>query len=289
PNMGPNQEPWEPQNYDNQFRGALTLRQALMTSNNIVTIRLGMEELGEQAVIDEATRFGITTPVPALPSIHIGSADVQPLEMVAAYTAFANLGNRVTPLAILRVEDRQGNILWQPQVRATPVMPRNQAWLEVDVLRDIIRNPNGTAWGAVTRDGGLKVPAGGKTGTTDDGTDVWFIGFTPDLVTGFWMGLDRPERIKNNAAGGLLAAPAWAAMMRDVYDRRTTPPDPWPRPDSLVIAEIDKSTGELAWPYCPRELHFVESYLPGTEPKEYCHVHALNPLGGGGLTGQPNP
>jgi hypothetical protein len=78
-------------------------------------------------------------------------------------------------------------------------------------------------------------------------------------------------------------------MMRDIYDRRTTPPDPWPRPDSLVIAEIDKSTVELAWPYCPRELHFVESYLPGTEPKEYCHVHALNPLGGGGLTGQPNP
>ncbi|HVX90018.1 MAG TPA: PBP1A family penicillin-binding protein [Gemmatimonadales bacterium] len=290
PNMGPNQEPWEPQNYDNQFRGALTLRQALMTSNNIVTIRLGMEELGEQAVIDEATRFGITTPIPSVPSIHIGSADVQPLEMVAAYTAFANLGSRVTPLAILRVEDRQGNILWQPQVRSTPVMPRNQAWLEVDVLRDIIRNPNGTAWGAVTRDAALKIPAGGKTGTTDDGTDVWFIGFTPDLVTGFWMGLDRPERIKNNAAGGILAAPAWAAMMRDVYDRRTTPPDPWPRPDSLVIAEIDRSTGELAWPYCPKELHFVESYLPGTEPKEYCHLHALNPLGGGSpLTGQPNP
>ncbi|HEX7918867.1 MAG TPA: penicillin-binding transpeptidase domain-containing protein, partial [Gemmatimonadales bacterium] len=289
PNMGPNQEPWEPQNYDNQFRGPLTLRQALTMSNNIVTIRLGMEELGEQAVIDEATRFGITTPLPTGPAIHIGSADVQPLEMVAAYTAFANLGTRVTPTAILRVEDRQGNILWQPQPRSTQVMPRNQAWLLVDVLRDIIRSPAGTAWPAVTRDAGLRIPAGGKTGTTDDGTDVWFIGFTPDLVTGFWMGLDKPERIKNNAAGGLLAAPAWAAMMRDIYDRRTAPADPWPRPDSLAIAEIDKSTGELAWPYCPRELHFVESYIPGTEPKEYCHLHALNPLGGGGLVGQPTP
>ena len=289
PNMGPNQEPWEPQNYDNQFRGPLTLRQALTTSNNIITIRLGMEELGEQAVIDEATRYGITTPIKPVPSIHIGSEVVQPLELVAAYTAFANLGNRVMPTAILRVEDRQGNILWQPQPRTTSVMPRNQAWLMVDVLRDIIRNPNGTAYGAVTRDAGLKIPAGGKTGTTDDGTDVWFVGFTPDLVTGFWMGLDKPERIKFNAAGGLLAAPAWAAMMRDIYDRRTTPPDPWPRPDSLAIAEIDRSTGELAWPYCPRELHFVESYLPGTEPKEYCHLHALNPLGGNPLQGQPNP
>src|SRR6478609_3031653 len=150
PNMGANQEPWEPQNYDQQFRGPLTLRQALMQSNNIVTIRLGMEELGEQAVIDEATRFGITTEIKAVPSIHIGSADVQPLEMVAAYTAFANLGSRVTPTAILRVEDRQGNILWQPQPRTTVVMPKNQAWLMVDVLRDIVRSPGGTAYSATT-------------------------------------------------------------------------------------------------------------------------------------------
>lgn len=276
---GANQEAWEPQNYDNQFRGPLSLRQALMTSNNIVTIRLGMD-VGEQAVIDEATRYGITTPIPALPSIHIGSADVQPLEMVAAYTAIANLGYRSTPIAILRVEDRQGNILWQPQPRTTPVMPKNQAWLLNDVLRDIIRSQSGTAYAATTG-AGLKIPAGGKTGTTDDGTDVWFIGFTPDLVTGFWMGLDKPERIKNLAAGGVLAAPAWTAMMKDIYDRRSLPSDPWPRPDSLVFAEIDKSTGLLAWPYCPSNLHFVESYIPGTEPKEYCNVHALNPLGGG--------
>src|SRR6478736_1891763 len=278
PNMGPNQEPWEPQNYDLQFRGPLTLRQALTMSNNIVTIRLGMEELGEQAVIDEATRFGLTSQTPAVPSIHIGSADVQPLEMIAAYTAFANLGTRVTPTAILRVEDRQGNILWQPAPRSTEVMPRNQAWLMVDVLRDIVRSPAGTAYPATTG-AGLKIPAGGKTGTTDEYTDVWFIGFTPDLVTGFWFGMDKPERIMSNAAGGRLAAPAWTMMMKDIYDRRSTVPDPWPRPDSLVIAEIDKSNGFLAWPTCPRELHFVESYLPGTEPKDYCPLHGLNPLG----------
>jgi membrane carboxypeptidase/penicillin-binding protein len=245
-----------------------------------------MEELGESAVIDEATRFGITTPIRSVPSIHIGSAEVQPLELVSAYTAFANLGSRVTPNAILRVEDRDGNILWQPQTRLTQVMPRNQAWLMVDVLRDIIRSPGGTAYAATTAQG-LRIPAGGKTGTTDEGTDVWFVGFTPDLVTGFWMGLDLPQRIKNNAAGGLLAAPAWNAMMRDIYERRTLPPEPWPRPDSLVIAEIDRSTGQLAWPYCPRELHFVQSYLPGTEPKEYCRAHELNPLGGSGVFGAP--
>jgi len=283
---GDNSQAWEPQNYDNQFRGPLSLRQALTMSNNIVTIRLGMEELGEQAVIDEATRFGITTPIPALPSIHIGSAAVQPLEMVAAFTTFPNLGYRATPIAILRVEDRQGNILWQPQPRTTPVMPKNQAWLLNDVLRDVVRSPSGTAYPATTLQG-FKIPAGGKTGTTDEGTDVWFIGFTPDLVTGFWMGLDKPERIMSNAAGGRLAAPAWTAMMKDIYDRRSVSADPWPRPDSLVIAEIDKSTGQLAWPYCPRELHFVESYIPGTEPKEYCQVHALNPLGGGVSAGTP--
>lgn len=278
--MGPNDPPWEPQNYDQTFRGPLTLRQALAMSDNIVTIRLGMEELGEQAVIAEATKFGITTKIPNVPSIHIGSADVQPMEMIAAYTAFANLGNRTVPNPILWVEDRQGNIVWRPQSRPVAVMDSDQAWLMVDVMKDVLGSPIGSAHQAAV-EAHLTVPAAGKTGTTDDGTDVWFIGYTPDLVAGVWFGLDKPERIKNAAAGGVLAAPAWMNMMNQIYERRAVPQNPWPRPSDLTFAEIDRQSGERALPFCPTENRFVESYIPGTEPKTYCHLHAFNPLGGG--------
>ena len=176
-------------------------------------------ELGEQAVVSEAAKFGISTRVPPVPSIHIGSADVIPLEMIAAYTTFANLGTRTVPNAILRVEDRTGRIVWQPTVRSVAVMDSAHAWLMTDVLRDVVRH--GTAVGSVGAR--INFPAGGKTGTTNDGFDVWYIGFTPDLVTGVWIGFDQPKKIKSNAQGGVLAAPAWTAMMREVYERRAIP------------------------------------------------------------------
>src|SRR6185437_4547625 len=165
--------PWAPQNYDLEFDGPMTLRRALYMSRNIIAIKLGME-IGEDAVISEATKFGITTRIPPYPSIHIGSADVIPLEMIAAYTTFANLGVRTIPNGILRVEDRTGKIVWQPQVRSVSVMDTAHAWLMTDVLRDVVRH--GTAVGSVGAR--INFPAGGKTGTTNDGFDVWFIGFT---------------------------------------------------------------------------------------------------------------
>ncbi len=261
------QEVWEPQNYDNTFAGPMPLRQALYKSVNIITIKLGME-IGEEAVIAEATRFGlVASPVPAVPSIHLGSAVVKPLELIAAYTAFANQGERATPMGILRVEDRQGNILWQPKPRLEPVMDRPLAWIMNGALQDVVRRGTGTR--AVT---GLSFPVGGKTGTTNDGNDVWFIGYTSDLVTGFWFGLDVPERIKPNAQGGILAAPAWQQMMAEVYERRPTPGG-WPQPEGLVSAEIDRTTGFRASPYCPTAVRVTEWFLPGSEPNEACPVH----------------
>jgi penicillin-binding protein 1A len=256
----------------------MTLRRALYMSRNIIAIKLGME-IGEEAVISEATKFGITTRVPPYPSIHIGSADVIPLEMISAYTTFANLGTRTLPNAILRVEDRTGKIVWQPAVRSVPVMDTVHAWLMTDVLRDVIRH--GTAVGSV----GARIdfPAGGKTGTTNDGYDVWFIGFTPDLVTGVWLGFDQPKKIKANAQGGVLAAPAWTAMMREVYERRAVPAA-WPRPDGLTALDIDKTTGYKATPFCPKEVHYIESFIPGTEPAEFCPIHSpFGAVGTGGM------
>ncbi|MDX2192888.1 MAG: PBP1A family penicillin-binding protein, partial [Gemmatimonadales bacterium] len=257
---GPGQELWQPQNYDNRFDGTMTLRRALFESRNIPAVKLG-REIGEETVVAEARKFGLTTPILAVPSVHLGSADVMPLEMIAAYTAFANLGERTVPSAVLRVEDRSGRIVWQPGVRREPVLPPEAAWLLTDVLRDVVRR--GTAAGTVGAQ--ITFPAGGKTGTTNDGMDVWFVGFTPDLVTGVWIGFDQPRKIMANAQGGRLAAPAWTTLMREVYERRPVPA-PWGRPDGLTVAEIDRVTGQRATERTPIADRDVESFIPGTEP-----------------------
>ena len=279
--LDPAEPPWAPQNYDLEFDGPMTLRRALYLSRNIIAIKLGME-LGEQAVISEAAKFGITTRVPAFPSIHIGSADVIPLEMIAAYTTFANLGTRTIPNAVLRVEDRSGKIVWQPPVRSIEVMDTLHAWLMTDALRDVVRH--GTAVGSVGAR--INFPAGGKTGTTNDGFDVWFIGFTPDMVTGLWIGFDQPRKIKANAQGGVLAAPAWTAMMREVYERRSVPSS-WSRPAGLSALDVDKTTGYKATPFCPKDVHYIESFIPGTEPMAFCPVHS--PFGSIGVMGGESP
>ncbi|MBA3258539.1 MAG: hypothetical protein H0T68_03605, partial [Gemmatimonadales bacterium] len=120
--------------------------------------------------------------------------------------------------------------------------------------------------------------------------DVWFIGFTPDLVTGVWIGFDQPKKIKNNAQGGVLAAPAWTAMMREIYERRA-PPAAWPRPAGLSALDIDRTTGYKATPFCPKDVHYIESFVPGTEPLGFCPIHSpFGAVGGvmGGTTG-PEP
>jgi penicillin-binding protein 1A len=260
---------WTPQNYDGTFEGATPLRRALYLSRNIPTVRLGIE-LGEGSVIDMARRFGITTPIPAYPSIHLGAADVYPLELVAAYSAFATLGVRATPMAIVRVENARGDVLWEPTPVRAEVLSREETWLMVDIMRDVVRR--GTAYGAVW-EAGFRVPSAGKTGTTNDYTDVWYVGYTPDLVAGVWMGFDKPQKIQPNAQGGRLAAPAWTSFATEVYQRRPAPPD-WPRPENIVMREVDRSTGLLQNPFCPREVVATEFYINGTEPIRECDMHS---------------
>ena len=135
----------------------------------------------------------------------------------------------------------------------------------VDMMKDVVRRGSAASvWAS-----GFHIPAAGKTGTTNDGTDVWFIGYTPDLVTGIWMGFDRPQKIQSNAQGGRLVAPAWTSYMSEIYQRRPAPPD-WPRPDGLVVREIDKYTGLLRSPFCPDSQVVNEYYIEGTEPVTQC-------------------
>jgi 1A family penicillin-binding protein len=266
---------WQPKDYDDTTLGAIPMRMSLYLSRNLSTIKLGMA-LGEQTVIGEARRYGITTTLPPYPAIHLGARGVKPIEIIAAYSAFANLGTRVDPIGIQRIEDRRGNILYQSTVKKEQVMDPEHSWLMLDMLRDVMRcqpgtavNRCGTAAGAV---GGLRVPMGGKTGTTDDYTDAWFVGFTPEIVAGIWIGYDLQQRIMGNAGGGRIVAPAWTKFMRDVYERRPPPAD-WQRPDALITREVDWSNGHLATPFCPLEVRRWEWFYPGTEPTQMCPVH----------------
>ena len=273
----PNGTDWTPQNYDLKFEGIMPMRRALYRSRNLATIRLGMQ-LGEQNVIAMARQLGITTPIPPYPSIHIGSADVYPLEMISAYTTFATLGVRATPFGITRVEDAAGHVIFQANPQRYVVLSPEEAWLMVDMMKDVVRR--GTA--ASVWASGFHIPAGGKTGTTNDYSDVWFIGFTPDLVAGVWMGFDRPQKIMSDAQGGRLAAPAWLGFMNEVYSRRPEPAD-WPRPEDIISRDIDWTTGLLRNPFCPDSDVTTEFFIPGTEPTRECDVHSP-------LTAQPpNP
>ncbi|MEP6834715.1 MAG: PBP1A family penicillin-binding protein [Gemmatimonas sp.] len=262
-------EDWTPQNYDLKFMGEMPMRKALYMSRNLAAIRTGME-VGPEAVISMARKFGIHTPIPPYPSIYIGSADVYPVEMIGAYSVFANLGLRTEPHAIIRVEDANGKKIWEPKVVREPVLSPEESWLMVSMMKDVV--VRGTAAANVTG-AGFHVPAGGKTGTTNDGSDVWFIGYTADLVAGVWMGFDKPQKIKANAQGGQLAAPAWTAFMTEVYRRKPNPPD-WPMPDGIVTKQIDGMTGRLPNNSCMGNI-VTEYFVMGTEPQTTCSDPAV--------------
>ena len=255
---------WAPQNYDLKFEGRVTMRRALYQSRNLPAIRLAME-LGESGVVEMAKAFGLTTRIPPYPSIALGSADVYPIEMIAAYGTFANLGWRVPPTPILRVETLDGRRLFEADPVRVQVLGREEAWIMVDMMKDVVTRGSG----ASVRRGGFTLPTAGKTGTTNEYSDVWYIGYTTDLVAGVWMGFDQPKRIMNDAQGGRLAAPAWTAFMRDVYERKPAAPD-WPRPFGIKSVLIDPTTGLLAGPGCMSDSVRIEFFLPGTEPQTQC-------------------
>lgn len=264
-------KPWTPQNYDLKFLGWMTMRKGLEGSRNMIAIRLGME-IGEQSIVQMASQFGITTPVPPYPSIHIGSADVFPIEMISSYAVFANLGWRVPTSPVTRIENEKGVTIYTAEAERIQVLSREEAWLMVNMMQGVIRR--GTAAGSVGQY--FRIPAGGKTGTTNDYGDVWFIGYTADLVAGVWIGFDQPKQIMANAQGGRLAAPAWTSFMREVYERKPAPPD-WPRPPGITTRYADKVTGLLHGPQCPVDDAYTEYYLPGTEPTRQCPRRAAAP------------
>jgi penicillin-binding protein 1A len=257
---------WRPVNFDGQYAGPLTLRRALMRSANAATVRLG-EAVGERRVAALARRAGIRSPLAAVPALALGAAEVTPLELVTAYAPFANGGLVVTPSLVRRVEAGDGTVLW----RASPhkserVMGDAEAFQLTSMLQSVV--DGGT--GRLLRDRGVRGAVAGKTGTTNDGTDVWFVGYTPTVVAAVWFGYDAPRPIAPAASGGRLAAPAWAAFYNDGWRERE--PAEWHPPPGLVSRTIDAFNGELANEWCPVTQR--EWYRPGTEPTTICTEHS---------------
>jgi len=262
----PGGEVWQPRNFTNDFDSVTTLREALVESRNVPTIRLAAD-VGLNDVARVARQSGIRSTIPDKPSMAIGSGTVTPVELVQGYTTFATLGTTVQPHWIERVEDQDGKVLWQPKSRRTEVLDRGVAYLVTDMLREAVDRGTGSA----VRRAGFKGPAAGKTGTTNDATDAWFVGYTPDLVGAVWIGFDDPKAIVKNASGGRIAAPVWGRITRRIYSSRPTP-RAWQRPQTIAREKIDPSSGLLLAEGCrPRVGNAREElFLRYAEPATIC-------------------
>ena len=254
---------YSPDNSDNRFLGAITLREALTHSRNPVAVQLALR-VGLDSMVEFGHRAGIPTPIAPVPASALGASVVRPLDYVAAYTVWANLGSTVEPRIITRIEDASGRIVYE-RAPATPrqVLDPRIAFIIRDMMRDAVERGTGVLARRLVP---ASIPVAGKTGTTNDNVDVWFMGMTPDLVAGVWLGFDRPQTITPGAAGGSLAAPIWGAMMARYYAGRAAPA-PWTPPVGLVTAELDRVTGLLADEGTPPERRYTEYFVPGTEPE----------------------
>jgi 1A family penicillin-binding protein len=254
---------YSPDNSDGKFLGPITMREALIHSRNPVAVQLAMR-VGLDSVAAIAHRGGIDSPIAEVPASALGASVVRPLDYVAAYTVWANLGSTVEPRLVTRIEDAGGKVVLQraPSVPQSVIDPRI-AFIVRDMMRDAAERGTGAP---ARRAVPANIPIAGKTGTTNDNVDVWFMGMTPDLVAGVWLGFDRPTMIAAGVAGGSLAAPIWGAMMAKYYAGHPAPA-PWTPPVGLVTAELDRATGQLADSSTPPERRYTEYFLPGTEPE----------------------
>jgi penicillin-binding protein 1A len=230
---------WEPKNFERGFQGNMVLKTAMTRSVNTIAAQL-VQLTGPDAVIQTATKCGIDSPLQDVFSIALGTAGVTPLEMAAAFSVFASLGNRHDPFLFWRVEDAYGRVLFEHIVQAQPVLDPATAYQVVDMMKAVVD----TGSGRRVRDHGFTRPCAGKTGTSSNYMDAWFTGFTPALCTSVWIGFDRQTRLTDKhgigITGGRGAAPIWARFMRQAVPSMTGFPVPgslWPSKRASRFAE----------------------------------------------------
>jgi penicillin-binding protein 1B len=255
---------WEPVNYDKKFRGPVSVREALERSLNVPAASIG-QAVGIGKVVEMARRLGVEGDLPGVPSLALGTAEVSPLEMAVVYSTFANGGLRPTPRSFIGLLDDQGvgQEQW-PLAGARRVLDRGTAYLTTSLLEGVV--DRGTGSGIRAR--GLRGPIAGKTGTTDDEYDLWFVGFTPEIVAVVWVGYDEPREIGVPSSRGAL--PIWADFLSQISGDRVR--GAFTRPGVVVQVDIDPTSGARALPGC-RERR-SEFFLEGTVPEETCPLVA---------------
>ncbi|MCX6584047.1 MAG: PBP1A family penicillin-binding protein [Candidatus Aminicenantes bacterium] len=255
------QEPYEPQNHTGDFLGPLTLRRGFEKSRNIISTKI-VESITPPVVVRYAKNFGITSDLRPYMSIALGAFEVTLKEMTAAFTVFPNLGVRVNPYLIRKIVDQNNYLIEENYPDRKRVVEPESAYIMNYLMQGVVKS--GTGFRA--RD--LKAPIGGKTGTTDDYTDAWFIGFSPTVTVGVWVGLDKKEKLGNEETGSRAACPVFVNFMEKYLAKYTAEPQEYKRPSGVIMREIDKYTGKLLGKECLYP--FWEAFIRGAEPLEYC-------------------
>jgi len=252
---GPKGE-WTPENYDHKFYGSTTLREALTYSRNVVTVRL-VEAIGINNVLDFARTIGVKEDMPRDLTLALGSLSITPLDLTLCYNVFANYGIKIKPIAIKYITDSKGRILESNEPEAEEVISPQTAFLITSMMEDVVRN--GTGWRAKA----LGRPVAGKTGTTNEYKDAWFVGYTPDLVSVVWVGFDDMRPLGPQETGARAASPIWVSFMKGILNDE---PEEFSPPDGIVSCVVDPATGLLSR---DESAGINEYFKEGTEPKQF--------------------
>jgi penicillin-binding protein 1A len=253
--------PWEPKNYQEDYRGPLTFRRGLELSRNMVAARI-LQAITPAVGLGYARKFGISSDLKPYMSMALGAFEVTLKEMVEAYTVFANYGIRVNSYFVRSISDLNNNIIEENFPDRKQVIEKETAFIMNYLLQGVVKS--GTGWKARA----LPAPVGGKTGTTNDFTDAWFIGFTPTLTVGVWVGFDQKKSLGTGQTGSEAAAPIFVAFM-EKYLAKYPETNKFRIPSGVYMINIDKYTGKLLTPDCLYP--FNEAFLPGSEPLEFCN------------------
>jgi 1A family penicillin-binding protein len=264
-----NNETWKPLNYGKEQYGALSLRQALAYSNNVITVKL-LEAIGVPYFVGFAGNLGFSLRAQNDLSLALGTEEVTLHDLVQAYTPLANGGLRPESRTIIRIYDRNHHSWTENPPAVTPVLSPATAFVTTRMLKDVMVYGTAKSLKAFSQER----PSAGKTGTTDDYRDAWFIGYTPQVITGIWVGYDKPRPGGRGFTGGSVCAPIWERFMRPALAAR--PVVDFPQPDTVVSVSIDPATGYLANPDCPVKRD--EFYIAGTQPTGNCPKHGGVPL-----------
>ncbi len=249
---------WKPQNYSEEYYGATTLREGLAKSRNIVAIHL-MKDLGPANVVRMARRLGISTPMYPSLALALGSSEVTLMDITQAYGTFANAGIQTKPVLIRRIVDRENRVIKETYPALRHALRADTAYLVTSLLSAVVTE--GTGFSARE----IGYPLAGKTGTTNNYYDAWFIGYSPHVVTGVWVGVDQTEPIFPEATGASAALPIWKGYMNRIV--RDYNPDPFPVPEGIEFANVCRSSGKLATARCKT---VPEAFRIGTKPLDYC-------------------